>query len=334
MISIPGLIPLPSIKVGSLEQKIEEPKSPEASKITFHDVQNQNKAFIDHIINNSNVIENRLNVLKDYLGYLDNIIQIEEKVDENNNIYYDYNIPLSYSLLYDLKSSLPGVSFEYFDFAKEYVTYNVNFFVLNAIQYLKEKGINERFMEHICIMYYQKDNSANAIIRDLVSYSLGGYFITLIEDIDFETFKLASTVYDIDKLKTISKNLTGLEEADNLNEIVFLSMWNDYLEFIRKNSKPRESFEKNKELFIFIYNIVDSICNVSIKLEDLKNYIYEENDLIMYTPGYSVSKDNGDKVLSVAVVASVNNNIDYYALEERVLKFDKFINSLENAKAL
>ncbi|MEM5877405.1 MAG: hypothetical protein QXF12_00850 [Candidatus Aenigmatarchaeota archaeon] len=333
MISIPGLIPLPSIKVGSLKEKIVETKSHEVSKLTFHDVQNQNKAFIEHIIKNSNVIESRLNILKDYLNYLDNIIQIEEKADENNNIYYDYSIPLSYSLSYDLRSAVPGVSFEYFDFAKEYVSHNVNFFVLNAIQYLKEKGITERFMEHIYIIHYQKDNSPNAIVRDLFAHSSGGYFITLNEDIDFETFKLSSTVYDIDKLKTISKNLTGLEEVDNLNKIAFLSKWNNYLEFIRKNSKPIESFKKNKDLFIFLYNIVDSICNVSIKLENLKDYIYEEDNLIMYSPGYSVSNENRNKFLSVAILASVDD-IDYNKLEEKVLNFEKFVNSLDNLKVL
>lgn len=331
MISFPGLIPLPTISSKKGVDKPDYDKEYQFKEVNLDVVEKQNQAFVQHVIDNAFDIKHRYDIVKDYLDYLDNIVTISKVHKEDGTVDYEYRLPLCYDIT-SRDSDLPGISLEYFYFAKDYITSNINFFVLNAVDYLLSKGIKSNLMSHIKIIYYQKDNSVDSVVPDAVGYNDNGYFVIGYDGYDYTSFKISSTLYNSDKFSKLSEDLFGLGNDKDLKAASFLSKWNEYIDFIRKDKNPKESFEKNKDLFTFIYNITVSICNVSIKLEDLKNYVHESSNVVIYTPGYSVS--DGERVLSVAIAASNDMDIDHRVLEEELYKFDLFINSFGNTRII
>lgn len=333
MISFPGLIPLPTIssKKGIDKLDYDKERKFKEKEVDLDAIERQNQAFVNHVIENTFVISERYDILKDYLDYLDRVIMIRKVQKEDGTVDYQYTLPLCYDIT-SRDSDLPGIALEYFYFAKDYITSNINFFVLNGIDYLLSKGIKNNLMNHIKIVYYQKDNNSDSVVSDVVGYNDNGYFVIGYDGYDYSAFKASSTLYSSDKFSALSKNLFGLGNDNDLKAASFLSKWNEYIDFIRKDKNPKESFEKNKDLFTFIYNMTLSICNVSIKIEDLRNYIHESSGVIIYSPGYSVS--DGERVLSIAVIVSTDMDLDYRVIEEELNKFDLFINSFGNMRIL
>ncbi|MEM5878494.1 MAG: hypothetical protein QXF12_06490, partial [Candidatus Aenigmatarchaeota archaeon] len=321
MISFPGLLPLPTIssKKGIEKPDYDKERKFKEKEVDLDAIERQNQAFVNHVIENTFVINQRYNIVKDYLDYLDKIVMISKVQKEDGTVDYQYTLPLCYDIT-SRDSDLPGISLEHFYFAKDYIASNVNFFVLNAIDYLLDEGVKDNLMSYIKIIYYQKDNSVDSVVSDVVGYNDHGYFVIGYDGYDYTSFKISSTLYSSDNFSGLSKNLFGLGNDNDLKAVSFLSKWNEYIDFIRKDKKPKESFEKNKDLFTFIYNVTLSICNVSIKVEDLQNYVHKSSDVIIYTPGYSVS--NGEKVLSLAVAVSTDMDMDYKVIEEELNKFD------------
>lgn len=331
MISFPGLIPLPTISYKKVVDKPDYGKERKFKEIDLDVIEKQNQVFINHVIENTFVIKQRYDIVKDYLDYLDRVIMMRKIQKEDGTVDYQYTLPLCYDIT-SRDSDLPGISLDYFYFAKDYITSNINFFVLNATDYLLSKGVKDNLMSHIKIIYYQKDNSADSVVSDVVGYNDHGYFVIGYDGYDYTSFKLSSTLYSSDKFSDLSKNLFGLGNDNDLKAASFLSKWNEYIDFIRKDKNPKESFERNKDLFTFIYNMTLSICNVSIKEEDLGNYAHESSGVIIYTPGYSVG--DGERLLSIAVAVSTDMDIDYRVIEEELNKFDLFINSFGNTRIL